>query len=50
VTVLRLLCAAVEGILRKSFHRGGKQMDQALWAIIDEVSYRSKAVWGVKVN
>jgi [ribosomal protein S5]-alanine N-acetyltransferase len=47
---LRKIGAVREGILRKSFLRGGKQMDQALWAIIDEDWYRSKAVWGAKVN
>ena len=47
---LRKIGAVKEGILRKSFLRGGRQMDQALWAIIDEDWYRSKAVWGVKVN
>lgn len=43
---LRKLGAVQEGILRKSFLRGGKQLDQALWAILPEDWYRSKAVWG----
>jgi ribosomal-protein-alanine N-acetyltransferase len=47
---LQKIGAIQEGILRKSFLRGGKLMDQALWAIIDEDWYRSKAVWGAKVN
>ena len=47
---LRKIGAVQEGILRKSFLRGGKLVDQALWAIIDEDWYRSKAVWGGKVN
>jgi ribosomal-protein-alanine N-acetyltransferase len=47
---LRKIGAVQEGILRKSFLRGGKLLDQALWAIIDEDWYRSKAVWGAKVN
>ena len=47
---LRKIGAVQEGILRKSFLRGGKLLDQALWAIIDEDWYRSKAVWGIKVN
>ena len=47
---LRKIGAIQEGILRKSFLRGGKLLDQALWAIIDEDWYRSKAVWGAKVN
>ena len=45
---LRKIGAVQEGILRKSFLRGGKLLDQALWAIIDEDWYRSKAVWGAK--
>ncbi len=47
---LRKLGAVQEGILRKSFLRGGKQLDQTLWAILPEDWYRSKAVWGAKVN
>ena len=47
---LRRIGAVQEGILRKSFLRNGKLIDQALWAIIDEDWYRSKAVWGAKVN
>jgi len=45
---LRKIGAIQEGILRKSFIRGGKQLDQALWTILDEDWYRSKAVWGTK--
>jgi RimJ/RimL family protein N-acetyltransferase len=47
---LRKIGAVQEGILRKSFLRGGKLLDQALWAILDEDWYRAKAVWGAKVN
>ncbi len=47
---LRKIGAVREGILRKSFLRGGKYLDQALWAILSEDWYRSKAVWGVKVH
>lgn len=47
---LRKIGAVQEGILRKSFLRGGKLLDQALWAIIDDDWYRSKAVWGAKIN
>jgi RimJ/RimL family protein N-acetyltransferase len=47
---LRKIGAVQEGILRKSFLRGGRLLDQALWAIIDDDWYRSKAVWGAKVN
>ena len=47
---LRKIGAMQEGILRKSFLRGGKYLDQALWAIIAVDWYRSKAVWGGKVS
>ena len=47
---LRKLGAVQEGILRKSFLRGGKYFDQSLWAILHEDWYRSKAVWGYKAN
>lgn len=47
---LRKLGAVQEGILRKSFVRNGRQLDQALWAILPEDRYRSKAVWGSKIN
>ena len=47
---LRKIGAVQEGILRKSFLRGGKYLDQSLWSIINEDWYRSKAVWGAKVQ
>jgi RimJ/RimL family protein N-acetyltransferase len=47
---LRKIGAVQEGILRKSFLKGGKLHDQALWAIVEEDWYRSKAVWGAKAN
>ncbi len=47
---LRKIGAIQEGILRKSFLRGGKYLDQALWTILDEDWYRSKAVWGAKAS
>jgi|SRR5205823_4486156 len=47
---LRKMGAVQEGILRESFLRGGKYLDQALWAIVEEDWYRSKAVWGTKAN
>jgi len=47
---LRKVGAVQEGILRKSFLRGGKHHDQALWSIVREDWYRSKAVWGSKAN
>ena len=43
---LRKIRAVQEGVLRKSFLRGGKYHDQALWTILDEDRHRSKAVWG----
>ena len=47
---LRKIGAVQEGILRKSFLRGGKYLDQSLWAILQTDWYRSKAVWGEKIN
>jgi ribosomal-protein-alanine N-acetyltransferase len=47
---LRKTGAVQEGILRRSFLRGGKHLDQALWSILHEDWYRSKAVWGAKTN
>jgi len=47
---LRKVGAVQEGVLRKSFLRGGKHHDQALWSIVREDWYRSKAVWGSKAN
>ena len=47
---LRKIGAVQEGILRKSFLRNGRQLDQALWAILPEDRIRSKAVWGSKPN
>jgi ribosomal-protein-alanine N-acetyltransferase len=47
---LRKIGAVQEGILRKSFQRGGKLLDQALWAILEDDWYRAKAVWGAKVS
>jgi RimJ/RimL family protein N-acetyltransferase len=45
---LRKIGAVQEGILRKSFLRGGVHHDQSLWTILHEDWYRSKAVWGSK--
>ena len=47
---LRKIGAVQEGILRKSFLRNGRYLDQSLWAILPEDRYRSKAVWGSKVS
>ena len=45
-SAIRKTGAVQEGILRKSFLRGGKYMDQALWSLLADDWYRSKAVWG----
>ena len=45
-SALRKIGAVQEGVLRKSFLRGGKYIDQALWSLLEEDWYRSKAVWG----
>jgi RimJ/RimL family protein N-acetyltransferase len=45
---LRKIGAVQEGILRKSFLKGGTHYDQALWSILNQDWYRSKAVWGAK--
>ncbi|MEO5742583.1 MAG: GNAT family N-acetyltransferase [Vicinamibacterales bacterium] len=47
-SALRKMGAVQEGILRKSFLRGGVHHDQSLWSILREDWYRSKAVWGSK--
>ena len=47
---LRKIGAVQEGVLRKSFIRGGEYLDQSLWAIVADDWYRSKAVWGGKPN
>jgi len=47
---LRKIGAMQEGILRKSFLRNGRFLDQSLWAILPEDRCRPKAVWGSKAN
>ena len=47
---LRKMGAVQEGVLRKSFIRGGKYLDQSLWAIVADDWYRAKAVWGSVPN
>ena len=47
---LRKVGAIQEGVLRKSFLRGGKHHDQALWSILRDDWSRSKAVWGARIN
>jgi RimJ/RimL family protein N-acetyltransferase len=38
--------AVKEGVLRRSFLRGGRYIDQALWSIVREDWRQAKAVWG----
>jgi len=45
---LQKLGAHREAVLRKSFSRHGRDLDQALWSILDEDWRRAKAVWGPK--
>ena len=47
---LSKLGAVREAILRRSFLRGGKYFDQALWSIVREDWRRAKAVWGASVH
>lgn len=47
---LRKMGALQEGILRKSFLRNGKYLDQALWTILSDDWKRAKSVWGVRVH
>ncbi len=47
---LRKVGALQEGVLRKSFLRNGKYLDQTLWTILDEDWRRSKTVWGSRVH
>jgi RimJ/RimL family protein N-acetyltransferase len=47
---LRKMGALQEGILRKSFLRNGKYLDQTLWTILDEDWRRAKSVWGPRIH
>ena len=49
-SALRKIGAVQEGILRKSFLRGGSHHDQTLWSVLHEDWYRAKAVWGSKAS
>ena len=42
--------AVKEGVLRKSFRRHGRYLDQALWSIVREDWRQAKAVWGSIVH
>jgi len=45
---LRKIGAVEEGVLRRSFLKDGRYLDQVLWSILSEEWLRSKAVWGSK--
>ena len=47
-SALRKVGAVREGILRKSFLRDGRCMDQALWALLREDRCCAKTIWGSK--
>ena len=42
--------AVKEGVLRKSFLRHGRYLDQALWSLVREDWRQGKAVWGSRVH
>ena len=42
---LRKIGAVQECVLRRSFYRNGRWLDQALWAILDQDWKRAKVVW-----
>jgi ribosomal-protein-alanine N-acetyltransferase len=42
--------AVKEGLLRRSFLRGGQYHDQVLWSIVREDWRRAKAVWGESLH
>ena len=43
---LRKLGAVQEGVLRRSFLKNGRHLDQMLWSILSEEWRQTKAVWG----
>jgi ribosomal-protein-alanine N-acetyltransferase len=45
---LRKLGAVQEGVLRRSFHKNGEYLDQALWTILQD-EWQAKTVWGTRV-
>lgn len=53
---LRKLGAVQEGLLRKSFPRGGQHLDEVLWSIIEDdwrranACWETKAVWGPRIH
>jgi RimJ/RimL family protein N-acetyltransferase len=46
---LRKLGAVQEGVLRRSFLKNGRHLDQMLWSILSEEWRQTKAVWGNSV-
>ena len=42
--------AVREGVLRRSFLRNGRYLDQALWSIVREDWRQAKAVWGSSIH
>jgi ribosomal-protein-alanine N-acetyltransferase len=44
------LGAMREAMLRSSFQKNGRYLDQNLWTILDEEWIRAKAVWGAKIH
>ena len=47
---LHKIGAVQEGILQRSFLRGGVYLDQILWSILDEDWRQTKAVWGAATS
>ena len=47
---LQKIGAVQEGVLRKSFVRNGEQLDQVLWAILDEDWLHAKKTWECVVH
>ena len=42
---LRKMGAVHEGVLRRAFTKGGRQMDQSLWAILADEWRQARALW-----
>ena len=46
---LRKMGAVHEGVLRRSFTKDGRQMDQSIWAILADEWRQAKAIWNPAV-
>ena len=46
---LRKLGAVHEGVLRRAFAKGGRQMDQSIWAILADEWRQARAIWNPAV-